>query len=293
MKRVPEISATNAGPAYASKARQVQILLIAAFIFGLNACYRKDINVAEGVREPFDHQVTSAFGAAVIQDRHASLAEGKGVNGTGAVKITYVGNERGSERVIVNYRLPERSQEYTLKFDVKFCEGFDFAKGGKMHGLGPLNPVGGGKNFDASQWSARLMFSDEGGLQTYLYHQEMRGKYGESATARNFRFKPGVYYSIAYQVALNSSPDQKNGYVRVYVDGKQLIEQKGIRFRGSESPDSLISTLMFNTFHGGHSPDWAPREADGSYAVDCAYYDNFSVAPSAHKKLAMANGAAQ
>jgi hypothetical protein len=68
--------------------------------------------------------------------------------------------------------------------------------------------------------------------------------------------------------------------MRIYVDGKRVIDHRSIKFRSAETLDSQINTLMFNTFHGGHSADWAPRNADGSYAVPCAYFDNYSVSPS-------------
>jgi hypothetical protein len=266
-----------------------KLLLILLVISLHSGCYKRDVKTVDGVEEHFDRNATTAFGAAVFQDRHISFAKGMGVNGSDAIRVDYIGNNQGSERVVVNYRLPQKSLEYTLKFDVSFCKGFDFAKGGKLHGLGPLRPVGGGERFDAEQWSARLMFRGDGGLQTYLYHQDMRGKYGESVSAKGFRFEPGKYYSIKYQLGLNSPPEKSNGYVRVFVNDKEVIHQEGIRFRASNSPDSLISTLMFNTFHGGHKPDWAPRNPDGSYAVDCAYYDNFAAMPSTDRDVVLRN----
>jgi hypothetical protein len=265
----------------ALKGRQaMRALLALPVLFLLVGCYTRDVKSLNGVEESFDRNVTTAFGAAVVQNRHISLVHGMGVKGSDAIKVDYIGNDRGSERVLVNYRLPQKSLEYTLTFAVNFCKGFDFAKGGKLHGLGPERPAAGGNSFDASQWSARLMFRGDGGLQTYLYHQDMRGRYGEAVTAKGFRFQPGKYYSIVYKLALNSPPEQRNGYVRVYVNDKEVIRQDGIRFRAANSSESLISTLMFNTFHGGNNPDWAPRNADGSYAVDCAYYDAFAAYPS-------------
>jgi hypothetical protein len=254
-----------------------------------SGCYKNEVKAGEGVEETFDRNVTTAFGAAVVRDRHISLAKGMGVDGSDAVKVDYIGNAQGSERVTVSYRLPQKSVEYTLKFDVNFCKGFDFAKGGKLHGLGPERPVAGGESFDASQWSARLMFRGDGGLQTYIYHQDMPGKYGQVVVAKGFRFEPGKYYSIKYQLRLNTPPDKSNGAVRVFVNEKEVIQQNGIRFRAANGQESLISTLMFNTFHGGHKPEWAPRNDDGSYAIDCAYYDNFVAYPMAGKELARVN----
>lgn len=43
---------------------------------------------------------------------------------------------------------------------------------------------------------------------------------------------------------------------------------------------SQIQRLLFSTFHGGSSPDWAPRHSDGRYKTDCAYFDNIELIPS-------------
>lgn len=235
---------------------------------------------AESVlNETFDEKTMTPFGSAILTDGNVSLARGKGVNGSNAIKVNYRGNNRGSERVVVDYRL-RRSLQYTLSFDVNFCSGFDFRKGGKLHGLGPANPVTGGNEVSPPRWSARSMFRPQGGLQSYVYSQNKNGKYGEVVIAKDFRFEPGRYYALTYQVVLNNPASASNGYMRIFVDGTPVIYHGNIQFRSTDSEDSLISTLMFNTFHGGHDADWAPRNANGSYKVDCAYFDNFSAYPS-------------
>lgn len=242
-------------------------------------------SAASVLDESFDGRTLTGFGAAVIAEDNVHLASGKGVNDSNAIQVNYRGNRRGSERVIVNYKLP-RSLQYTLSFDVNFCSGFDFRKGGKLHGLGPANPVAGGKEVSPSRWSARSMFRRQGGLQSYIYSQNKTGRYGEVVIAKNFRFARGRYHAISFQVVLNTPASASNGHMRIFVDGTPVVYHGGIQFRSTESPDSRISTLMFNTFHGGHSADWAPRNTDGSYAVDCAYFDNFSVYPSLEVKHA-------
>jgi hypothetical protein len=237
------------------------------------------------LNESFDERTMTGFGAAVLTDGNVSLASGKGVNGSNAIKVNYRGNSRGSERVIVDYKLP-RSLQYTLSFDVNFCSGFDFRKGGKLHGLGPVNPVTGGREVSPPRWSARGMFRPQGGLQSYIYSQNKKGKYGEVVIAKNFRFEPGRYYALTYQVVLNNPASASNGFMRIFVDGAPVIYHGNIQFRSTESADSQISTLMFNTFHGGHGPDWAPRNANGSYKVDCAYFDNFAAYPSLGVRVA-------
>lgn len=240
---------------------------------------------ASVLKETFDEKTMTGFGKAVVDDDDVHLVSGKGVHGSNAIKVSYRGNSRGSERVIVNYKLP-RSLQYTLSFDVNFCSGFDFRKGGKLHGLGPANPVAGGNEVSSPRWSARSMFRSQGGLQSYIYSQNMSGKYGDVVIARDFHFQPDRYYAITFQVALNNPASASNGSMRVFVDGTPVIYHDNIKFRSTESLDSQISTLMFNTFHGGHTDDWAPRNADGSYAVNCAYFDNFAAYPSLEVRYA-------
>ncbi|HEY4541012.1 MAG TPA: hypothetical protein VIG66_01400 [Noviherbaspirillum sp.] len=237
------------------------------------------------LEESFDGITMTGFAKALLGDKDVLLANAKGVNGSNAIKVLYRGNDEGSERVIVNYTLP-RALQYTLSFDVNFCSGFDFGKGGKMHGLGPANPVAGGNAVSAPRWSARSMFRREGGLQSYIYSQNMAGQYGDVVIAKDFTFHPGRYYAVTFQVVLNQPASASNGSMRIFVDGAPVIYHDNIRFRATDSLDSQISTLMFNTFHGGHSPDWAPRNADGSYAVDCAYFDNFAASPSLEVRAA-------
>ena len=245
--------------------------------------------MTEGVpnvlEESFDGITMTGFGAALVKNEDIYLVSGKGVNGSKAIKVNYRGNSRGSDRVIVNYKLP-RALQYTLSFDVNFCSGFDFRKGGKLHGLGPASPVAGGNEVSPPRWSARAMFRPHGGLHSYIYSQNMAGKYGDVIIAKDFHFQPNRYYAVTYQVVLNNPASSSNGYMRVFVDGVPVIHHANIKFRSTESLDSQISTLMFNTFHGGHTADWAPRNADGSYAVACAYFDNFAVTPSLHVKSA-------
>src|SRR5690606_18664076 len=114
----------------------------------------------------------------------------------------------------------------------------------------------------------------------FPYTTLFRSRYGDVVIAKNFRFERGHYYALSLQVVLNNPASESNGYMRIYVDGALVAEHRSIKFRSAETLDSHINTLMFNTFHGGHSADWAPRKADGSYAVTCAYFDNYSVSPA-------------
>lgn len=232
--------------------------------------------VARSVTEDFDGPL-GEFGDQVVRHRLVSLSAGEGVGGTTGIKVAYQGNEEGSRRVLAKAPLEVPAVEYALGFAVRFCPGFDFAKGGKLHGLGPREPVTGGKPVTPAGWSARLMFRANGGLMTYVYHQEQPRRFGEVKVAQDFRFTPGVYHRVRMQVRLNEPSSAANGFVRVSVDGRELIRHEGIRFRSVEGADGLIQTVLFSTFHGGSTPDWAPRTENGAFKTDCAFFDDFRV----------------
>ncbi|MCK7546064.1 polysaccharide lyase [Marinobacter bryozoorum] len=230
---------------------------------------------AEAALESFDNGASTRQGDKIVSHPLTYLVDGAGVEGSGALKVDYVGYERGSKRVVVHPQIPP-ARAYELAFSVRFCEGFDFARGGKLHGLGPDKPVTGGQPVHPEGWSARLMFRGGGKLTTYIYHQDQKGRFGDTRQARNLRFRPGRYYELAMRVTLNEPVNQANGRVEVYVDGARIIDHKGLRFRAVDTQSSLVSRLLFNTFHGGSNPTWAPRDASGAYKTDCAYFDDVS-----------------
>ncbi|MBP5980588.1 MAG: hypothetical protein KA748_10305 [Halomonas sp.] len=226
--------------------------------------------------ETLDSDNFSPQGQAILEHSRTQLVPNQGIEGSTALRVDYEGYERGSHRVVVSPPISPAAQ-YELSYWVRFCDGFDFARGGKLHGVGPTAPVGGGNPITPEGWSARLMFRGDGGLQTYVYHQDMSGKYGDTAIAPNFTFQPGQYQHVVMQVMLNAPAEEANGLIKVWVDDELLIEHQGLRFRDRLTPESEIQRLMFNTFHGGSSPEWAPRMADGSYKTDCAFFDNIAL----------------
>jgi hypothetical protein len=214
----------------------------------------------------------------LASDRHIQAARGEGVGGGNAIRVTYVGGARGSSRVSRRFRLPAKGLEYTLNYDVKFDEDFQYVKGGKLHGLGPDRPVSGGRAVGRNNWSARVMWRGNGKLGTYTYHQNQRGRYGDRGrVVSSFVPRKNTYYAVSLHVRLNNPASLANGFVRLYVNGRLIEQDERLRFRSIDGPQSLISHFMFTTFHGGHDPSWAPRTRDGKYANVHAYFDNLAV----------------
>lgn len=179
-----------------------------------------------------------------------------------------VGPAQGGGQFLVS--LPP-SEELWLSYRIKFGRGFDFRLGGKLPGL----TAGGGKYTggtipkEGDGWSARYMWRKGGKVDVYAYYVDMPGPWGhmfvldEAAT-----FVPGQWHQLTQRVKINT-PDQSNGVLEVWFDGKKVFSQANIRWRIGHQ--GRIDSLYFSTFHGGNSDDWAPR--NDSFA----FFDDFSI----------------
>jgi hypothetical protein len=123
-----------------------------------------------------------------------------------------------------------------------------------------------------------VTFKEGGAARLYTYHQDQPGQYGDRPDIDEpFYFKQGRYYAVSLHVRVNEPADAANGSSRLYVDGDLVDRHEGLRFRGEDSDVSLINKFMFSSFHGGHMPEWAPRDADGEFTTVHAIFDNISV----------------
>lgn len=226
----------------------------------------------------FDNSTSGDPEHKLLEHEKLALAPAAGVNGSTGLRAEYEGSEIGSERIVKRLLLPEVGVEYSLNYDVRFDEEFQFVKGGKLHGLGPMDPVTGGRPIIPEGWSARVMFREGGVPELYVYHQDMQGMYGDHGVVENpFVFEKGRYHSVSLQVRVNDPPEAANGFARLYIDGTLIERMEGLRLRGSPGEESLISKFLFSSFHGGHEPEWAPKKKDGSFATVYATFDNISI----------------
>jgi hypothetical protein len=233
--------------------------------------------------ETFDTSKNDGLYAKLQSHQYLTIEPGVGTDHSPALKAQYKSSERGSERIVVRHPLGERGMEYTLCMDVKFDKEFQFVKGGKLHGLGPDRPITGGNAMKPTGWSARMMFHRGNEIQTYIYCQNKTGQYGTTKKNHDFKFENDRYYALSYHVRVNGL-GKDNGYAHIYIDGKLIIEHNGIEYRASDDPSTLISQLMFSTFHGGHQPEWAPKDEQGNYKDVYAFFDNISVWRDKHIK---------
>ncbi len=153
-----------------------------------------------------------------------------------------------------------------LRYYMRFAEGFDFVKGGKLPGLYGGTVHSGGHVPDGTNGlSTRYMWRRSGDGEVYAYLPPSED-FGTSLGRGAWRFQPGRWYLLEQAVTLNA-PGQRDGRVRVWVDEKPMLDQGGLLFR---TVDSLkIEGLFFSTFFGGDDRTWA---APGDTYVDFARF---------------------
>ena len=212
----------------------------------------------------------------LLSNSRISLAEGEGPDGSDAIKVAYVANSHGSERVLASFPLGDGMKEATLSFAVKFGEDFKWVKGGKLHGLGPKKPITGGAKRRPEGWSARLMWRENGHAQNYLYDQSSSKTFGVGRRTKEGGFKAGQWHQVVFEVRLND-PGEKNGRARIRIDGKEVMVTEGVEFRGKGGGETEIQQFMFSTFHGGQSTSYSPVDEKGNPTTVYAWFDNFEV----------------
>lgn len=214
----------------------------------------------------------------LLQHQKLTLAPGGGLKGSTGLQAEYTGFDRGSERIVRHVFLPEPGLEFSLNYDVLFDKDFQFVRGGKLLGLGPKKHITGGRPIVPEGWSARVTFKNGGVVKLYTYHQDMQGQYGDRGAIRKpFKFEKERYYSVSLHVRVNDPPEASNGFSRLYVDGELIEQHEDLRLRATGGKATMINKFMFSSFHGGHAPDWAPRDENGNYKTVYATFDNISV----------------
>jgi hypothetical protein len=207
--------------------------------------------------------------------RIEKVATDRGDGATG-FRVSYIGSPRGSQRVVHHLPLGRATEAATLRYDVRFEGGFVFTRG-KLHGLGPADPVTGGKDDVPAGWSARFNFHEGHRAKTYVYPQDRKGRWGESEISEDFRFEPARWYAVELQVQLNSGPDASDGWVRVFIDGELILEHADLRLRGTDAGEARIQTFLFSTFHGGSDRQWAPVDENDNFITVHATFANLRI----------------
>jgi len=188
---------------------------------------------------------------------------------------SYTPNKTGTPFIGKRFKLAHEVTEASLSFDVTFGNGFQFVKGGKMHGLSGGNSTTGCKAIDPDGWSVRMMWREEGKPVLYVYHQDRLSRCGDDFVAKeNFNFEKGNSYKIDIYIKMNSDTRERDGTVALYINGMLAVHQESLML--SKNRNIKIDSFLYSSFYGGNDPSWSPDSST------VAYFDNFVVREGHH-----------
>lgn len=210
-------------------------------------------------------------------DWYYGMDQGRGEimneNGNKVLRVKYprgcVGvNDPGACGIQIKWKLPEPAKTMWLSYRIKFEEGFEFVKGGKLPGLCGGKCYTGGKTPECGDgWSARIMWRTGGKVVQYMYFTDQAATYGDDMKwnegGAQRQFIPGRWHTVLTQVVLNDVPvgasqGLKNGIVRSWFDGELAMEVDTLRL--VDSANQKIDLFYISTFYGGSDSSWAPSK---------------------------------
>lgn len=171
--------------------------------------------------------------------------------------------------------LSQSFDEFYVSYRVRFREGFDFVRGGKLPGLlGGEGNTGGDTPDGTDGWSGRMMWHTGGGAIQYVYHADQPGQYGEGVSWGR-TFPTNEWVTVEHHVVINT-PGTANGVIEGWYNGEQAFSRSNFLFRTVDT--FSIDGFYFSTFFGGSSAAYAAT------ADEYADFDDFifSVTPITH-----------
>ena len=193
-----------------------------------------------------------------------------GENHGNAMEVTYPAGRYGAggtsaflSDIQFGMGLPKPYEELYVSYDIRFADGFDFVKGGKLPGLCGSNSTqlaslgcntGGGIPTGYDGWSARGMWREDGALENYIYHAGQRNYFADDELW-DVSATPGVWHNVQHRVVLNTT-GQKNGILEAWFDGTKVLSITNLEYRKVD--DVGINLFYFSTFFGGNDSSWAP-----------------------------------
>ncbi|MEE2971843.1 MAG: hypothetical protein VX672_01845 [Planctomycetota bacterium] len=209
-----------------------------------------------------------------VDEGRVSIVED--AEGARALQVSYPKGSVGTSTGGAQWKLrfaPEH-RRVRLRYRLRFGDGFDFVRGGKLPGLiGGAGNTGGGVPTGEDGWSARLMWREEGAAEQYVYHPDQPANYGDrmpwtDADGGSIRFEPSRWYEVEHEIGLNT-PGLNDGSIRCRLDGRIVLERSDLRFR--DIPEIGVDQLYFSTFFGGSSSSWA------SVRDEVVWFDDFEI----------------
>ncbi len=189
----------------------------------------------------------------------AEIVDGASAYSGRSLRLKYPAGTYGSRNQAIQARidLPRSFEELHVSYRVRFEDGFDFVKGGKLPGLmGGAGNVGGNRPSGRDGWSGRMMWRRGGDAVQYVYHPDQPGIYGEDFRWER-RFEPGRWHTVEHRFVMND-PRMHDGTLQAWFDGQEALYVDDLRFRDVDS--FAIDQFYISTFFGGDDSTWASVE---------------------------------
>jgi hypothetical protein len=167
---------------------------------------------------------------------------------TGVFEPGRVGGPSGHN---IRFPLPA-AKDTLLEYRIRFDGNYDYGRGGKIPGLGGGTAPTGCVDTNGSGFSARMMWRENGRLIGYLYDNNQSSDCGRAIEA-GFNFKRDQWHAVKQRVKVNTGT-AANGILQVWVDERMVINRSNISYMNNGQVDQLL----FHSFYGGSSTDWAP-----------------------------------
>lgn len=221
-----------------------------------------------------------------VDEGRVSIADDADAYGTKSLVVTYPEGESNQGKSQWRLDLQGDYDELFLSYRIRFDEGFDFVRGGKLPGLcGGACNTGGDKPTGTDGWSARMMWRTDGSggsptnrvtanLVQYAYHPDQPTQFGEDLRWDDGspsvwkEFESDRWYHLQHRVVMNT-PGSPDGIIQGWLDGEMVLDVQDIRFRDTDA--FQIDTMYFSTFFGGSSAAWETTKEEQ------VYFDDFVV----------------
>ena len=233
-----------------------------------------------------------SFNNGVTEGRVGVVSGPDAFGGNGSsLSVLYPAGLAGARETGAQWKLEFGAsfEEAVLSYRVKFADGFDFVRGGKLPGLaGGTAPTGSTQADGTNGWTGRWMWrTDFTGVSgqpeqattfgiSYAKHTtsgfNMDGRqedrvFFEDANGQRTVFVPGQWYQITQRIKMNTV-GEFDGIQQIWIDGRLVLDESDLEFRVTDQ--LAIDQMYFSTFFGGND-DWRTSKDE------VAFFDDFVV----------------
>lgn len=190
-------------------------------------------------------------------------------NSQNYLRQTLIPADNGSPRVGINANLELHTHStYRISQQVFLEPGFDWGRkfqGGKIgFGLGGGSSPSGGQ-LKKDGFTARFIWRGNGdgtarmAVYSYAADRSQKLPYGDDHPLDGFDVPVGEWFNLMMEVTVNSDLETADGELKAWANGEKLLDLKNIHWQ-SEGEEPGIQKLIYSTFYGGGTIDWAPLQ---------------------------------